>query len=119
VPHIGWRPLRPARDWRGSILQEVRPGERAYFVHSFSAEPTDAAVRLADVDYDGRTLCAAVQHGNLTGCQFHPERSAQAGLGMLQRFLSSCRPIPSPPSAPAAAARACRARTSAPLPAGR
>jgi glutamine amidotransferase len=89
VPHIGWRPLRPARDWRGSILQEVRPGERAYFVHSFSAEPTDAAVRLADVDYDGRTLCAAVQHGNLTGCQFHPERSAQAGLGMLQRFLSS------------------------------
>jgi glutamine amidotransferase len=88
VPHIGWRPLLPARDWRGSLLQQVRPGERAYFVHSFSAQPADPAVRLADVDYDGRILCAAVQHENLTGCQFHPERSAQAGLGMLQRFLS-------------------------------
>lgn len=89
VPHIGWRPLAPARDWRGSILEEVRPGERAYFVHSFSAQPSDPAVRLADVDYDGRSICAAVQHENLTGCQFHPERSAHAGLAMLRRFLAA------------------------------
>jgi glutamine amidotransferase len=88
VPHIGWRPLRPARDWGGSILAEVRPGERAYFVHSFSADPADSAVGLADVDYDGRSVCAAVQSANLTGCQFHPERSAHAGLGMLHRFLA-------------------------------
>jgi glutamine amidotransferase len=66
----------------------VQPGERAYFVHSFSADPADAGVRLADVDYDGRGICAAVQSGNLTGCQFHPERSAHAGLGMLHRFLA-------------------------------
>jgi glutamine amidotransferase len=45
-------------------------------------------VRLADVDYDGRRICAAVQRDNLHGCQFHPERSAHAGLGMLRRFLS-------------------------------
>jgi glutamine amidotransferase len=88
VPHIGWRPLQAARDWKGSILAEVAPGERAYFVHSFSADPSDANVRLADVDYDGRRICAAVQGGNLTGCQFHPERSAHAGLGMLHRFLA-------------------------------
>jgi glutamine amidotransferase len=88
VPHIGWRPLQAPRPWDGTILQEVRPGERAYFVHSFSAEPADERVRLADVDYDGRRLCAAVQQGNLVGCQFHPERSAHAGLGMLQRFLA-------------------------------
>ena len=88
VPHIGWRPLQAARGWSGSILAEVQPGERAYFVHSFSADPADAGVRLADVDYDGRRICAAVQGGNLTGCQFHPERSAHAGLGMLHRFLA-------------------------------
>ena len=56
-------------------------------MHSFAAEPADEAVRLADVSYDGRRICAAVQQGNLYGCQFHPERSAHAGLGMLQRFL--------------------------------
>jgi len=88
VPHIGWRPLLAARPWQSSILQDVAPGERAYFVHSFSAVPADADARLAEVDYDGRRICAAVQQGNLYGCQFHPERSAHAGLGMLQRFLA-------------------------------
>ena len=87
VPHIGWRPLQPARDWQGSLLADAIPGERAYFVHSFSAHPSDSA-RLADVDYDGRRICAAVSQGNLHGCQFHPERSADAGLGMLRRFLA-------------------------------
>jgi glutamine amidotransferase len=88
VPHIGWRPLEAPRAWDDTILADVQPGERAYFVHSFTAEPADASVRLADVHYDGRRLCAAVQHRNLTGCQFHPERSAHAGLGMLRRFLA-------------------------------
>jgi glutamine amidotransferase len=88
IPHIGWRPLEQAQPWQGTVLQDVQPGERAYFVHSFAAEPQDASVRLADVDYDGRRLCAAVRRGNLYGCQFHPERSAHAGLAMLRSFLA-------------------------------
>ena len=88
VPHIGWRPLEPASAWQGTIMEGVPPGERAYFVHSFSAEPADEQVRLADVHYDGRRLCAAVHRDNLYGCQFHPERSGAAGLRMLQRFLT-------------------------------
>lgn len=87
IPHIGWRPLEAAREWGGTILQDVAPGERAYFVHSFAAVPSDEAVRLANVSYDGQHICAAVQRDNLYGCQFHPERSAHAGLGMLKRFL--------------------------------
>lgn len=89
IPHIGWRPLQPAAPWSGTILEDVAAGERAYFVHSFSAEPLDGGVRLADVDYGGHALCAAVRHGNLYGCQFHPERSGHAGLSMLQRFMAS------------------------------
>lgn len=88
IPHIGWRPLEPAADWTGTILAKVAPGERGYFVHSFSAQPADAAVRLADVDYGGHRLCAAVHRDNLYGCQFHPERSAHAGLAMLDAFLA-------------------------------
>lgn len=88
VPHIGWRPLEAVAEWKGTIMEGVAPGERAYFVHSFAAVPADEAVRLADVHYDGRRICAAVHRDNLYGCQFHPERSARAGLGMLQRFLS-------------------------------
>ena len=89
IPHIGWRPLQPAAPWPGTLLEGVAPGERAYFVHSFCAQPLDAGVRLADVDYGGHALCAAVHHENLHGCQFHPERSARAGLAMLERFLAS------------------------------
>lgn len=88
IPHIGWRPLEAAREWKGTLLQEVSPGERAYFVHSFAAVPADDSVRLADVQYDGQRICAAVQSGNLHGCQFHPERSAHAGLSMLRNFLA-------------------------------
>lgn len=88
VPHIGWRPLRPATSWSGSLLDGLAEGERAYFVHSFAAVPTDPAVRLADVGYGGHAVCAAVRQGNLQGCQFHPERSARAGLAMLSHFLA-------------------------------
>lgn len=89
IPHIGWRPLENARDsWDGGVLAELQPHERVYFVHSFAAMPADRGVRLADVSYDGQTICAAVQRDNLHGCQFHPERSALPGLAMLQRFLA-------------------------------
>jgi len=89
IPHIGWRPLQPASAWPETIFRDVAPGERAYFVHSFAAVPDDPAVRLADVDYGGHAICAAVHADNLYGCQFHPERSAHAGLAILQRFLAS------------------------------
>lgn len=89
IPHIGWRPLERAREsWEGSILADLQPRERVYFVHSFAAQPTQDGVRLAHVDYDGQSICAAVHRCNLHGCQFHPERSALPGLAMLRRFLA-------------------------------
>jgi len=88
IPHIGWRPLAPVNPWQGSLLADLQPGERVYFVHSFAADPEQDGVRLADADYDGRAVCAAVHRGNLHGCQFHPERSALPGLAMLRRFVA-------------------------------
>lgn len=87
IPHIGWRPLEPAAPWAGTILADVRPLERVYFVHSFAADPAQDGVRLANVQYDGLSICAAVRRDNLYGCQFHPERSAETGLNVLRRFL--------------------------------
>jgi imidazole glycerol-phosphate synthase subunit HisH len=88
IPHIGWRPLEPAADWGRSILADIHPLDRVYFVHSFAAQPAQDGVRLADVRYDGHPICAAVHRDNLHGCQFHPERSAAAGLSVLKRFLA-------------------------------
>jgi imidazole glycerol-phosphate synthase subunit HisH len=90
IPHIGWSALNrpPTRtEWQPSILSRVEPGEPMYFVHSFAPVPTHEEHRLADTFYDGVRICAAVAKGHIYGCQFHPERSAAHGLGILSSFL--------------------------------
>ena len=73
--------------WAGSVFGAVPPGAQAYFVHSFMGQPHQATDRLADISYDGVSICAAVQHGSAVGCQFHPEQSAETGLTLLRGFL--------------------------------
>ena len=90
IPHIGWNdllPPTPGTDWNETILAGVSPGTAVYFVHSFAAVPASPEHRLADCDYDGRIISAAVKFGNLYGCQFHPEKSGEAGLRILKNFL--------------------------------
>ena len=90
VPNIGWCALQPAggrKDFSGTPLAGIGPGAQCYFVHSYEAKPAQAACRLADISYGGRPVCAAVQSGRVLGCQFHPEKSARAGLAVLQGFL--------------------------------
>jgi len=90
IPHIGWSALVPASGslWAGTILDGVEPGTAAYFLHSFEGVPTNPADRLADCDYGGRPVCAAVRRGDIHGCQFHPEKSGPAGIAILRRFLN-------------------------------
>lgn len=90
IPHIGWnRLVKPDGDaeWDNTILGGISPDATAYFLHSFTAVPTDSHHRLADCDYHGRTLSAVIRSGNLYGCQFHPEKSGPVGLHMLKNFL--------------------------------
>jgi glutamine amidotransferase len=74
--------------WKNTILDRIESQEPMYFVHSFAPVPTDEAHRLADTYYNGARICAAVARGSIYGCQFHPERSAQHGLGILSSFLA-------------------------------
>lgn len=92
TPHIGWNELclPPGRDdWKGTILQDVPLFSAMYFVHSFTVVPDDPAARLADCDYEGTTISAAVQAGKVAGCQFHPEKSGETGLRVIRNFLFS------------------------------
>ncbi|MBA3677874.1 MAG: imidazole glycerol phosphate synthase subunit HisH [Sphingosinicella sp.] len=92
VPHIGWSPLsHPAtrESWGNTILEGCDPGRSSfYFVHSFSCIPDSPSSILAEADYSGFPICAAVMHDNITGFQCHPEKSGVAGLGVLGRFLA-------------------------------
>lgn len=90
IPHIGWNSLLLPSDnagWNNTILHGILPGESVYFVHSFSAVPANPQNDLADCLYNGLRLCAAVQSGNVYGCQFHPEKSSSVGLQIIKNFL--------------------------------
>jgi imidazole glycerol-phosphate synthase subunit HisH len=89
VPHIGWNRIEPAgAGWAGSPLAALAPGTMMYFVHSYTAVPAHAAHRLADADYAGHRISAAVRKDAVVGTQFHPEKSGSAGLAILRSFLA-------------------------------
>lgn len=91
IPHIGWKHIqRPdgGRDWSDTVLADTREGAELYFVHSYTAEPDDDADRIADCDYNGRRVSAAIGRDQIFGCQFHPEKSGPVGLRILSRFLA-------------------------------
>lgn len=94
VPHIGWAPLVPshgsADDWRETALEGAGDaGDAVYFVHSYHCQPMDPKQRIAHVDYDGFEVTAAIRRDNITGLQFHPERSGRAGQKILEQFLAT------------------------------
>ena len=63
----------------------VEEGSYVYFVHSFCGMAADPATVIAQTDY-GTPVVAAVQKGNVYGCQFHPEKSGEVGLQILRNF---------------------------------
>jgi len=82
IPHIGWNALHLAG--RHPIFRDVKPGDCVYFVHSFYGANCGAHV-IATAEY-GAELTAAVARANVCGCQFHPEKSGDVGLGILKAF---------------------------------
>ncbi len=84
VPQIGWNRVRQSRPhpvWAG-----VADGSWFYFVHSYYARPSDARHTVGEADY-GEFFTAAVARDNIFATQFHPEKSADAGLALYRNFL--------------------------------
>jgi imidazole glycerol-phosphate synthase subunit HisH len=92
LPHIGWTdimsPVESLGDhWKNSVLHNIRPSTPMYFVHSFTAWPTNPDHRLADAEYGGNRICATTRKDNILGAQFHPEKSGPDGLLLLANFV--------------------------------
>ena len=84
IPHMGWNTLEVRRPH--ALLEGVRPGLHAYFVHSYqlySQRPDDV---VAITDYGG-PITAIVARDNIAGTQFHPEKSQTLGLALIANFL--------------------------------
>ena len=83
IPHIGWNALSVKKEH--PIFKYTNDGDFVYFVHSYYAEGCEESL-LATAEY-GRELTAAVALDNVTGTQFHPEKSGEAGLNILRAFV--------------------------------
>ncbi len=83
IPHIGWNALHLVGE-KSPIFKYLSEGDFVYFVHSFYAADCERSV-VATSEY-GVPLTAAVQRGNIYGCQFHPEKSGPVGLSILRAF---------------------------------
>jgi len=82
VPHVGWNSLETRSDSR--LLAGVEAGEFVYFTHSYKAPITTDTAAVANYI---EPFAAAVERGNLTGVQFHPEKSGPTGIKILRNFL--------------------------------
>lgn len=88
IPHMGWSQIHPNQvQWQGSLLQDIDANNAFYFVHSFYADVADSKDQLAVFDFGGHAISAALQKDNIIGCQFHPEKSGEMGLKIIESFL--------------------------------
>jgi glutamine amidotransferase len=83
VPHMGWNTVH--RVHHPEVLPSVQDEDRFYFVHSYFVDPEDEADTLATTTH-GVTFASIVSRGNVTGVQFHPEKSHRMGLRLLTDF---------------------------------
>lgn len=92
LPHVNWKSIIPANTkWKGSILRGIEAGANVYFVHSYAAYPASYEDVLSETEYSKNNFCSSVRHGNVYGCQFHPEKSGVVGLKIVNNFIEICR----------------------------
>lgn len=82
VPNMGWREVRPARP---SWMFDSAENERFYFAHSYYMRCDDPMDAAATIDYDGERI-VAVARGNVSGVQFHPEKSHRFGMRLIDAY---------------------------------
>ena len=90
IPHVGWNELHfssSVNSWDQTLLQDTQSLDAVYFVHSFMAAPSDPHHRVSDCFYGQHRIAAVIKNGNITGCQFHPEKSGEVGLRILRNFM--------------------------------
>lgn len=84
IPHIGWNSLKYPNT--GRLFQGINEDAYVYFVHSYYLKAQEREIVKATTEY-GTLIDASVEKDNVFGCQFHPEKSSDVGMKILQNFL--------------------------------
>ena len=86
IPHMGWNSVVPGNPESGN-WQGLGPEPYFYYVHSYFPVPADRSVIAAETEYGSDKFAAAIEMPNLLACQYHPEKSQDAGLLLIRNFL--------------------------------
>ena len=84
VPHMGWNTLRLVK--QNPLFDGVADESYVYFVHSLYPIPADKDIVASETEY-GTTFASAITSKNVLGTQFHPEKSGDIGLNILENFV--------------------------------
>lgn len=89
IPHIGWDEIYPTNrnGWNKTLLKSIKSNSDVYFVHSYILKPKDRKNVLALTEYGNLEFCSAIYKDNIYGCQFHPEKSGEIGLKIIENFI--------------------------------
>lgn len=87
VPHMGWNQVYQTGAKPHVLWQGIEDGARFYYVHSYYVQPDDEAIIAGYSTYPNKFTCAVAKN-NLFAVQFHPEKSADAGLQLLSNFVN-------------------------------
>lgn len=85
IPHMGWNNLTLMND--GRLFKGIEDNPYVYFVHSYYLKARDESIVKATTDYNVK-IHASVEKENVFACQYHPEKSSDVGLKMLQNFVN-------------------------------
>lgn len=88
IPHMGWNEIYPRdkEQWKSKILRNIPEGKNFYFVHSYICSAKNPNSIIAVSNYCNIIIPAIISTDNIFGCQFHPEKSSNNGLGILKNF---------------------------------
>ena len=84
VPKITWDVNSPSKDWEMTPFQSVNENDDFYFVHSYYCDVEDKDAMLSTSKHGDLEYCSAILKDNVFATQFHPEKSAQLGLGIYE-----------------------------------
>ena len=85
IPHMGWNSLEFRNN--GRLFENLPEESYVYFVHSYYLRAADEKIVTAVTEY-GTQIHASVEQGNVFACQFHPEKSSDAGIQILKNFVA-------------------------------
>ena len=92
LPHVSWNEIIEKRTkWNNTILKNIEQQSDVYFVHSFITDLKNEDEVLSTTQYSNYEFCSSIKKDNIYGCQFHPEKSGEIGLRIIENFVNICK----------------------------